>query len=116
MLFCLQIGGMQWRYFRQDLDKKWQCWFSFRNHAHVDILTRRQLIGRHTSSSMVICQHITHISDYDVNIEENNIQKIIFRYMCFSFVTISFHTHHDENRTNARVIWHASSPSMATVQ
>ena len=31
--------------FRQALDKKWQDWISFRNRAHVDILTWHQLTG-----------------------------------------------------------------------
>ena len=40
------------RYFRQDLDKKWQYWISFCNSAHVDILWWHQLTGRHTSSTV----------------------------------------------------------------
>ena len=53
---------LQFRYkssFRQDLDKKWQYWISFRNRGHVDILTWHQLTGRHRSTSMVICRHIS---------------------------------------------------------
>ena len=37
-LFVVWVGHAK-RYFRQDLDKKMQYWISFRNRAHVDILT-----------------------------------------------------------------------------
>ena len=36
--------------------------------------------------------------------------------ICFKLVTISLHTYHDENRSNARVVWYASSPPVAAVQ